>query len=295
MNARQLELRRITRCIGAEVDGIDLARLDDAGFSAVHAALLAHQVLVFRGQRLTPAEHLAFARRFGEAEPPHPVFGQVPEYPQVSVIETRGDEGVYNDEWHTDVTFRECPARGSILHARVLPPSGGDTLWASMTAAYEALSAPIRQLIDGLSAEHDIRGSGPFAHVPSYRDVVLARPNGREQLRDIEERFPPVVHPVVRTHPETGRRALFVNRSFTTRIVELSKHESMALLGLLLEHAASPNFQMRHRWQVDDLVMWDNRCTQHFAVNDYAPARRVMHRVTVLGDRPVFRPLSSVA
>lgn len=289
MPGRELDIRPITPAIGAEIAGIDLAGLDDVTFAAIRRTLLDRLVIVFRDQHLSPEDHLAFARRFGELEPPHPVFAHLPEHPQVSVLETRGDQGVYNDEWHTDVTFRPRPAMGSILYARIIPESGGDTLWASMYAAYDSLAAPVKAMIDGLTALHDICGGGPYGRSRSYREILLARPDGPRRLQQIESDFPPVSHPVVRTHPETGRRALFVNRSFTTRIEGFSKLESAWLLGMLLEHAEQTAFQMRHRWRVNDLVMWDNRCTQHIAVADYAPARRVMHRVTVEGDRPVFR------
>jgi taurine dioxygenase len=289
MSRHLLAIRPITPAIGAEIAGVDAAALDAASFEALHSTLLDRLVIVLRDQQLTPEQQLAFARRFGELEPPHPVFAHLPEHPEVSILENRGDQGVYNDEWHTDVTFRPCPALGSILHARIIPESGGDTLWSSMYAAYESLAEPVRRMIDGLSAVHDICGGGPHGRVPSYREIVLARPDGRRRLQEMEREFPPVLHPVVRTHPGTGRRALFVNRSFTTRIEGLSKLESAWLLGLLLEHAEQAAFQMRHRWRANDLVMWDNRCTQHLAVADYAPAHRLMHRVTVLGDRPVFR------
>ncbi len=293
MSRPSLVIRPITPAIGAEITGVDAARLDGATFEALRRALLDHLVIVLRGQKLTPKDHLAFARRFGELEPPHPVFAHLPEHPEVSILENRGDQGVYNDEWHTDVTFRPCPALGSILYARIIPESGGDTLWSSMHAAYEALAEPVRRMIDGLSAVHDICGGGPLGRVPSYREIVLARPDGARRLLELEREFPPVLHPVVRSHPETGRRALFVNRSFTTRIEGLSKLESAWLLGLLIEHAEQTAFQMRHRWRVDDLVMWDNRCTQHLAVADYAPAHRLMHRITVLGDRPAFNASTS--
>lgn len=291
MRAASLHIRPITPTIGAEVIGADLSRLDDATFTAVRRALLDHLVIVFRDQRLTSENHLAFARRFGDLEPPHPVFAHLPEHPQVSVLENRGDKGVNNDEWHTDVTFRPCPALGSILYARVIPENGGDTLWANMYAAHEGVAEPIKQLLEGLYAVHDVCGGGPYERVPNYREIVLAQKGGAERLREIEAEFPPVRHPVVRAHPETGRRALFVNRSFTKRIEGVSKLESAWLLGMLLEHAEQVGFQMRHRWRVDDLVMWDNRCTQHLALADYSPAHRLMHRVTVLGDRPELRPV----
>jgi taurine dioxygenase len=282
-----IAVRPITAAIGGEVTGVDLRAIDDDTFAAIRAALLDRLVLVFRGQSLAPADHLAFARRFGELEPPHPVFAHLPENPQVSVLENRGGAGVNNDEWHSDVSFRACPALGSVLHARIVPATGGDTLWANMYAAYDDLAEPLRQAIDGLRAIHDVCGGGPYGRVANYREVVLAGSDGPRRLAEIERDFPPVSHPVVRIHPETGRRALFVNRSFTTRVEGLSKLESSWLLGLLLEHAEQTTFQMRHRWQADDVVVWDNRCTQHLAVADYAPAHRLMHRVTVLGDKPL--------
>jgi taurine dioxygenase len=290
MSRSAIEIRPITPTIGAEIVGVDLSWLDDATFVAVRHALLDHLVIVFRGQHLSPENHLDFARRFGDLESPHPVFAHLPEHPQVSVLENLGGQGVYNDEWHTDVTFRPCPALGSILYARVIPESGGDTLWSNMYAAYESLAEPVKRMVEGLAAVHDICGGGPYGRVPNYREIVLARPDGLRHLHEMEIEFPPVTHPVVRTHPDTGRKALFVNRSFTTRIEGVSKLESAWILGMLLEHVEQAGFQMRHRWRVNDLVMWDNRCTQHLAVADYGPAHRVMHRITVQGDRPAFRP-----
>ncbi len=284
-----LRVRRISPTIGAEIEGVDLSEADGPTLAAIRQALVDHLVLVVRDQRLDPADHLAIARSFGELEPPHPVFAHLPEHPQVSVLENRDGAGVDNGEWHTDVTFRAQPALGSLLYARVVPPVGGDTLWANMEAAYEALSEPVRRMIEGLEAVHDVCGGGPHGRVPSYRDIVVAQPDGPRRVAELGAEFPPVRHPVVRTHPETGRRALFVNRSFTIAIDGLSKLESGALLGMLHEHSEQPQFQMRHCWRADDFVVWDNRATQHFAVSDYAPAHRLMHRVTVLGERPVFR------
>jgi taurine dioxygenase len=284
-----LKIRPITPAIGAEIGGIALSLLDDASFAAIHRVLLERLVIIFPGQQLSPEHHLAFARRFGELEPPHPVFAHLPEHPQVSVLETMGNQGIYNDEWHTDVTFRARPPLGSVLYARIIPACGGDTMWANMYAAYDSLAAPLRRMADGLTATHDIFGGGPHQRMLSFRDTLLAGPDGQLRATEIASRFPPVSHPVVRTHPETGHKALFVNRSFTTRIDGVSKLESAWLLGLLLEHAEQVGFQMRHRWRTGDLVMWDNRCTQHLAVADYAPAHRLMHRITVQGDAPMFR------
>ena len=280
MARANLAVRPITPLIGAEIDGIDLSRpLDDATLADVQDALLKHLVIFFRDQEITPEQQLAFARRFGEIEPPHPVFDKVKEYPQVTVVEQKGDRGIYNDEWHTDVTFRETPALASILYGKVIPPVGGDTLFASMITAYEALSAPMKRLVEGLSAVHDI--------TEGFGDIVASK-EGLAKARAMQDKFPPVVHPVVRTHPVTGKRALFVNRSFTTRILGLNKVEGQHLLRMLLEHCEQSNFQMRFRWEKGSVAMWDNRCTMHYAANDYSPHHRLMHRVTIVGDRPYF-------
>src|ERR1700687_4454814 len=190
-----LDIRALTPTIGAEIAGLDLTRIDSGTFSSIRQALLDHLVIVFHGQTLAPENHLAFARRFGELESPHPVFAHLPDHPRISVLENRGNKGVYKDEWHTDVTFRPAPALGSILYARVVPESGGDTLWSNMNAAHETLSEPIKEMIAGLTAVHDICGAGPYGRVPNYREIVLAGPDGRRRLSEIEREFPPVSHP----------------------------------------------------------------------------------------------------
>ena len=236
-----------------------------------------HTFVFLPGQHISPAHQLRFARLFGAIAPPHPVFPNVKECPEVTVIEQKGESGIYNDEWHTDVTFRETPAMASVLYSRIIPPVGGDTLWSSLYAAYDTLSAPIKKLVEGLSAVHDITMG--FGNIVSSRD-------GLAKLRAMQEKFPPVVHPVVRTHPETGRHALFVNRSFTAQLLGLSKIEARHLLDMLIEHAEQSSFQMRYRWQPDTIAMWDNRCTMHYAAADVAPHHRLRHRVTVVGDSP---------
>jgi taurine dioxygenase len=281
MSRANIEVRPVTPLIGAEVSGADLGRLDDATFADIHDALMRHLVLFFRDQDITPRQQLAFAERFGEVEPPHPIFAHVAEVPQVTVIEQMGVQGIYNDEWHTDVTFRERPPLASILHCQVAPPVGGDTLWASMHAAYDALSEPIKRLIESLEAVHDVTGG--------FLETLLDKPDGVAELQKLRRDNPPVVYPVVRTHPVTGRRGLFVNRSFTVRIKGLSRTEGDGLLRLLVSHAELPSWQVRFRWERHSLAVWDNRCTQHFAAADFAPAHRKMHRVTVIGDRPFFR------
>lgn len=278
----QLHIEPLGPAIGARVSGLRLARgVSDAQRDALLAALLRHHVLFFEDQPLQPAEQRALAARFGALHV-HPIYPHVPEVPEIIVLDTSLDNPPDNDNWHTDVTFLPAPAMGAILSAQHLPPSGGDTLWASGIAAWEALSAPWRRMLAGLHAEHDMLKSFPawrFARTPA------------EKLRWEQARadHPPRLHPVVRTHPVSGREGLFVNDGFTTRIVELQPGESDAVLRHLFAHIARPEFTVRWRWKPGDVAFWDNRLTQHYASADYLPARRVMHRATILGDAPFYR------
>jgi taurine dioxygenase len=271
-----VELRPLTPTIGAEVSGVDLRLPLDAGeVKAIREALLAHQVLFFRGQDITPEQQKAFARQFGEiALPPFaPKYGSDPEYIVLDQVEPKG-EGA--DAWHSDNSFLPEPPLGSILKAVVLPRLGGDTCFANMVAAWEALSEPLRRMLEGLRAVHDI--SKPLAK-------GIARGHTTADLAELQRRFPPVEHPVARMHPETGRKALYVNRNSSVRIVGLSDSENEVLLPFLCDHVRSPEFQCRFRWDTHSIAFWDNRSAQHYAVPDYAE-RRVMHRVTLAGDRP---------
>ncbi len=276
-----VSLEPVTPTIGARVHGIDLSKaLPDDTVAGIRRALLKHEVLFFEGQTLTPAQHRDFAARFGALHV-HPVYPQVDGTPEVLVLDNHADNPTDNDNWHTDVTFIETPPMASILYARELPPWGGDTLWSSMTAAYEALSVPFREFLSTLEAVHDFTRS-----FPADRQVSLNA--GESRYEKARREHPPVVHPVVRTHPETGKRGLFVNYGFTTHIKGLKRKESAAILKLLHEHIQQPEFLVRWRWKPNSVAFWDNRNTQHYAVNDYLPHRRVMHRATVLGDRPYF-------
>ncbi|AMO78891.1 MULTISPECIES: taurine dioxygenase [Pseudomonas] len=274
-----LTLAPLSPALGAVVSGIDLRQpLDDAQQQAIEQALLTHQVLFFRDQPLTPSQQAAFAARFGDLHI-HPIYPSVPEQREVIVLDTAVTDVRDNAIWHTDVTFLETPALGAVLAAKQLPPYGGDTLWASGIAAFEALSKPLQRLLDGLTATHDISKSFPQERFGAT-DADLAR------LEEARKKNPPRSHPVIRTHPVTGRKALFVSDGFTTRINELSAAESRAILDLLFAHVARPEFTVRWRWRENDVAFWDNRVTQHYAVDDYRPQRRVMHRATILGDKP---------
>ena len=274
-----LTITPLSPALGAQISGIDLTReISREERDAVEQALLQHQVLFFREQPLNPQQQANFAARFGDLHI-HPIYPNVPQTPQVLVLDTAVTDVRDNAIWHTDVTFLPTPAMGAVLSAKQLPAYGGDTLWASGIAAYEALSAPLRQLLDGLTATHDFTQSFPLERFGNTPDDLARWETARRNN-------PPLSHPVVRTHPVSGRKSLFVSEGFTTRINELSDTESEALLKFLFAHATRPEFTIRWRWQQDDVAFWDNRVTQHYAVDDYRPQRRVMHRATILGDKP---------
>ena len=269
---RHIEVEPLTPSIGAVVRGVDLSRsLDDAALAEIHAAWMAHLVLFMRDQQMTPEQHLAFARHFG-APHIHPAAPYAHGNPALMVIHTDEHSKRNNGSgWHSDVSADEEPPLGSILHLHSVPSQGGDTLFANMYAAYEALSKPLRTLLDGLTARHESDYAGQYGDHRPQRE------------------FPRASHPVVRTHPVTGRKALFVNAGFTRRIEGLGRRESAALLDLLFEHVKNPAFHCRFRWRRQSLAMWDNRCVQHIAVWDYHPETRSGLRVTIQGDKPFHR------
>jgi taurine dioxygenase len=274
-----ITVSRMTPALGAVIDGVPLANeLPQSTIDRLSDLLVEHHILFFRRQRLTPQQQVSFARRFGELHV-HPIYPVLTELPEIMVIDTHSNFLPDNDNWHTDVTFTQTPPLAGILAAKQLPSAGGDTLWSSSLAAYEALSEPIKRLLDGLTAEHSVVKSFPPGRWG-------ADPAFKERYDRAVAKHPPVNHPVVRTHPVSGRKALFVNEGFTTRINELNVRESETLLSFLFAHSGRPEFIIRWQWQVDDVAFWDNRITQHYAVADYLPERRIMHRATVNGDRP---------
>ena len=274
-----LTVTPISSALGAEIDGVDLTQpLSVEQRDAIEQALLQHQVIFFKNQVITPQQQARFAANFGDLHI-HPIYPNVPEQPEVLVLDTAVTDVRDNAVWHTDVTFLPTPALGAVLSAKQLPAFGGDTLWASGIAAFEGLSKPLQVLLDGLTATHDFTKSFPLERFGSTPED-LAR---WEQTR---KNNPPLSHPVIRTHPVSGRKSLVVNEGFTTKINELSEAESDAILKLLFAHATRPEYTIRWRWQENDVAFWDNRVTQHYAVDDYRPNRRVMHRATILGDAP---------
>lgn len=250
----------VSGALGAEVTGIDLASLSDGDFAEMIAGWFTYHVLLFPDQQLTPEAHVALGRRFGEVEV-HPYLTKLPSNPEVVVLDSQ--EGYRADVWHSDVTFSPTPPMASILHAVIVPPSGGDTIWTNQHLAYESLSAPLQDLLSGLTAVHTATAFGhPEVHAS---------------------------HPAVRVHPETGRPSLFVNRGFTSHFAELRPGESRVLLDYLFTWSEQPRFQCRYRWRRGTVGIWDNRCTQHYAVSDYQSRRRI-ERVTVMGEYPMGLP-----
>ena len=274
-----IQVTRVTPAIGALIEGVDLSReLAQPDIDRLAELLVQHQVLFFRDQPLTPPQQVRFAAQFGTLHV-HPIYPVLPELPEILVLDTSKDFLPDNDNWHTDVTFSETPPLAGVLSAKQMPSSGGDTLWSSCSAAYEALSEPMKRMLDGLTAQHSVAKSFPperWQNDPAFK----------ERYERAVAKHPPVNHPVVRTHPVTGRKGLFVNGGFTTHINELRPTESRVLLDFLDAHAGRPEFTVRWRWKVNDLVFWDNRVTQHYAVADYLPERRVVYRATVNGDKP---------
>jgi taurine dioxygenase len=271
-------LAPLSPTIGAEVDGIDLTgTLSEETLEGLKQAILDWKVLFFRDQDITTEQHLAFARRFGDLEV-HPFAPEKPGYPEVLAITHDRDSRGRENSWHSDVTWREFPSLGSILRCLECPPVGGDTLFADMYAAYEGLSADMKARIEGRTAMHD------FAH---FRAAMRKQGRTEAEIEAVNRAYPMMEHPVARTHPETGRKALYVNRPFTQHIVGMDKVESDALLEHLYAQAAIPEYQCRFRWQPNSIAFWDNRSSQHYAASDYWPAVRRMERVTIIGDRPV--------
>lgn len=262
----------LTPTIGAEISGVDLREpLDDELFAELDRALLEWKVIFFRDQAIDGEQHRAFARRWGELEV-HPFLphGDVPEI--VRFEKDAANQG-YENIWHSDVSWRVVPSLGSVLRCIEAPAFGGDTLWADMACAYDALPEELRERIDGLTAVHDFATSFGLAMSAA-------------QIAEFREKYPPAEHPVVRTHPVTGRKTLYVNEIFTSRVKGLGEEESEALLETLFRQSRVPELQCRFRWTPGAIAFWDNRATQHYAVSDYFPARRVMERATIVGDRP---------
>lgn len=274
---QHFEVEQIGPTIGAEIHGIDLRRpLDANTFRRLEETLITHKVIYARDQFLTPAQHVALGRQFGDLET-HP-FRPQGESAELMVLDNHKDNPVLStDVWHSDTTFRTCPTKYSILRCDITPAHGGDTLWADMCAAYEGLSDHMKRLVDPLQAVHDFI---------NFRRLFTNSDEDIKRLREMEKLHPNPTHPVIRAQPN-GKKAIYVNAQFTRHIVGMSEEESRMLLRFLFDQVNVPEYQFRIRWKPGTLVFWDNRSTQHYANNDYYPNRRRMERVAVVGDRPV--------
>lgn len=271
----------IAGALGAEISGVSIADEHDAETIAwIRQALLDYQVIFFRDQKLTPDQQIRFSRRFGELEE-HDFVKGLPEHPQIIRVVREADEETLNfgGAWHTDVTHQECPALGSVLYGLDVPRVGGDTLFANQYLAWDRLSTGMQRMLDGMTAVHTARG--PFG--PQGRSASNWK---NMQVEPSEKALEEVTHPVVRVHPETGRKALFVNRTFTVRFTDMTEKESAPLLEYLFNHACREQFTCRFRWTPGAVAFWDNRCVLHYALNDYTGHRREMLRVAISGDRP---------
>jgi len=285
VDTQAFEVRPFDAPVGAEVVGLDISQpINDADFARIHRAHLDHHVVVFRDQRISPADHIAFSRRFGPLEIHVLHQFQLPQHPEILIVSNikkdgepigLGDAGVY---WHSDISYKPQPSLGSLLHAQELPAEGGDTLFADQHLAWEALNPELQQRILPLKATH--------SYLAKYEDLRARNP-WRPKLSQAQiDQVAPAVQPVVRTHPETGRKALFVSEHFTTGIVGLDKREGDALLAELFAHSVKPEFVYRHTWEPHDLVFWDNRSLMHLAAGTPDHLRRKLYRTTVQGDTP---------
>jgi taurine dioxygenase len=286
---RGLRVTPLSGTIGSVISGLDLRELDDEQVAEIRQIWLERKVVFFPGQHLDPESHQAFARRFGELTEGHPVIPGIEGQPKVFEIDYSKRRSLYANygdvstrtqglDWHTDVTFVERPPMGSILRAVEIPPAGGDTQWSDQEAAFEALSPALRGFLETLSAVHDGRAA--------FQEALERRGTGVWEGVEVPS-LRPVVHPLVRTHPETGRKSLFVNPGFTTHIAELAPAEGDVLLRFLFRHSTQPEFTVRYHWTSGDVGFWDNRSTQHSVVGDFGSQARIIQRVTLRGDEPV--------
>ena len=273
-----IDVKLLSGALGAEISGIDLTDVSDENFKKINNLLLEHKVIFFRNQNLSNEQHIKFAKSFGEIEPPHPVYPLVDNYPEIVLLENDEKRPPDTDVWHTDVTFRANPPFASILYSKIIPSSGGDTLWSCLSSIFDALPMEIKHYLETLNAVHDM---GDFRNT-----FVKNEPIGSsDKLNEGFKKFGSSIHPVVKTHPITKKKFIYVNPGFTNHIVGLNATDSNNLLNYLFTFMNKPEFQIRFKWTENTIAMWDNRCTMHYAIGDYIPQHRKMHRITVLNDK----------
>jgi len=288
MNYNTISAQRIAGALGAEIAGVDLADLDNETFKEIEAAWLTHLMIFFRSQALTPEQQIAFARRFGEIHH-HPFMKGMDEHPDIlEIIKEEGDTRAFGEVWHTDQMFNPRPAKATILYAKETPDAGGDTLFANMYLAYDALSDPMKEMLKDIRT-WNVGDRRKLMRNDEMDSAGNARYAGNEKMaakvRDPGDLQTESAHPIVRTHPQTGRKALYIS-NHTQTFDGFKRVEAQPILDFLTAHAVQPEFTCRLRWEVGSLAIWDNRCTQHRALNDYPGKRRRMHRITIAGDAP---------
>ena len=267
----------IAGALGAEIEGINLTQsLCQDDYKQIRKLLIEHEVIFFRNQDISPAQQKDLAHSFGPLQI-HPAYETVEGFPEITILESTAQKPTKIEAWHSDMTFRQHPPLASVLRSKITPVRGGDTLWASMTTAYERLSEKMKHFLDGLYAVHDFRHG--------FKES-LEESGGAERLAQAVNDNPPVEHPVIQIHPESGKKVIFVNSLFTTHIVGITQAESRAILDFLFEHIKMPEFTCRFSWEPNCIALWDNRSTQHKPINDYFPAHRKLHRITIYGDLP---------
>ena len=276
---REYNLEQITPTIGAEISNIDLSQdLSEEKLDQIYQDLIDYKVIFFRNQEISPKNHIALAKSFGEIEPPHPVYPHVKDFPEIVLLENDANNPPDTDEWHTDVTFKSDPAFASILYSKIIPPSGGDTLWCSLSAIYEALPDDTKKYLETLRAVHDMG---------SFRNNFIDDDNEKsaQNVNEGFQKFGNAIHPIVKVHPISKNKLLYINPGFTSQIVGMNMTDSNNLLTYLFNFMNKPEFQIRFKWSANTIAIWDNRCTMHYAIGDYMPHHRQMNRITVLNDK----------
>ena len=276
---REYSLTPITPAIGAEISGIDLSLpLSQDQLDQIYQDLIDYNVIFFRDQNISPKNHVALANSFGEIEPPHPVYPHVKGFPEIVLLENDSNNPPDTDVWHTDVTFKSDPAFTSILYSKIIPPTGGDTLWCSLSAIYESLPNDMKKYLESLRAVHDM---GDFRNNFINEDNI----DSAHKLNEGYKKFGNAIHPVIKKHPISNKKFLYINPGFTSQLVGMNMTESNNLLSYLFNFMNKPEFQIRFKWSANTVAIWDNRCTMHYAVGDYMPHHRQMNRITVLNDK----------
>ena len=276
---REYSLEQLTPTIGAEISNIDLSQdLSEEKLDQIYQDLIDYKVIFFRNQEISPKNHIALAKSFGEIEPPHPVYPHVKDFPEIVLLENDANNPPDTDEWHTDVTFKSDPAFASILYSKIIPPSGGDTLWCSLSAIYEALPDDTKKYLETLRAVHDMG---------SFRNNFIDDDNEKsaQNVNEGFQKFGNAIHPMVKIHPISKNKLLYINPGFTSQIVGMNMTDSNNLLTYLFNFMNKPEFQIRFKWSANTIAIWDNRCTMHYAIGDYMPHHRQMNRITVLNDK----------